>query len=286
MLANVLHHANYVYNGSIRKKECLKQRQTVSLFTDSFIRGVDTFSVVCPKWRRSVAEPERRADNCSPQDIFADVLNLINNMMNSSFNRKREHFKHRRAFLFKKNHISDRINNQSTVQSGYIYVAAKVQQMMGSYKKICIFVNILNLIYKMINNSSIGKWDRLSQKQIDTQFINRLQAGMNCSMFEAKAILNCVYETYQPFFDNSLGLRPGQISFEVVSIDNSPGNALRDCQMKTVVLTLDAGEQDLRIRQQLGVTALRRHRLERICNEAFFFSSEALMMDNPFSKPS
>ncbi|MDR2651797.1 MAG: DUF1670 domain-containing protein [Prevotellaceae bacterium] len=121
----------------------------------------------------------------------------------------------------------------------------------------------------MINNSSIGKWDRLSQKQIDTQFVNQLQAGMNCSMFEAKAILNCVYETYQPFFDNSLGIKPGQISFEVVSIDNSPKDALRNCQMKTVVLTLDAGEQDLRIRQHQGVIALRRHRLERICNEAF-----------------
>ena len=52
----------------------------------------------------------------------------------------------------------------------------------------------------MINNSSIHKWDRLRQKQLDTQFINKLQAGMNCSMFEAKAILNTVYEVYQPFF--------------------------------------------------------------------------------------
>jgi len=51
----------------------------------------------------------------------------------------------------------------------------------------------------MINNSSIHKWDRLRQKQLDTQFINKLQAGMNCSMFEAKAILNAVYEVYQPF---------------------------------------------------------------------------------------
>ena len=121
----------------------------------------------------------------------------------------------------------------------------------------------------MINNSSIHKWERLSQKQQDTQFINQLQAGMNCSMFESKAILNLVYEVYQPFFDNSAGMKPGQIKFEVVSVENSAKEKLSDCQMLTVTLTLDAGQQDLLVRQQHGVIALRRYRLERIANEAF-----------------
>ena len=121
----------------------------------------------------------------------------------------------------------------------------------------------------MINNSSIHKWERLSQKQQDTQFVNHLQAGMNCSMFESKAILNLVYEVYQPFFDNSGSMKPGQIKFEVVSIENSPKEKLSDCQMSTVVLTLDAGQEDLLLRQQHGVIELRRHRLERIANEAF-----------------
>ena len=121
----------------------------------------------------------------------------------------------------------------------------------------------------MINNSSIGKWNRLSQKQQDVQFMNRLQAGMNCSPFESKAILNCVYEVYQPYFDNSASMKPGQICFEVVSIENSAKERLADCQMKTVVLTLDAGVADLQIREREGVIGLRRHRLERIANEAF-----------------
>jgi hypothetical protein len=121
----------------------------------------------------------------------------------------------------------------------------------------------------MINNSSIGKWDRLRQKQQDTQFINKLQAGMNCSQFEAKAILNCVYEVYQPFFDNSASMKPGQICFEVVAVENSAKEKLSNCQMKTVVLTLDAGEADLKIREKQGVIGLRRYRLERIANEAF-----------------
>ncbi len=121
----------------------------------------------------------------------------------------------------------------------------------------------------MINNSSIHKWERLKQKQLDTQFINHLQAGMNCSMFEAKAILNAVYEVYQPFFDNSASMKPGQLCFEVVAIENSPKAPLSQCQMKTVVLTLDNGEEDLEVRRTAGVTRLRRHRLCRISNEAF-----------------
>lgn len=121
----------------------------------------------------------------------------------------------------------------------------------------------------MLNNSSIHKWDRLSQKQQDTQFVNRLQAGMNCSPFEAAAILNVVYEVYEPFCDNGANLKSGQLYFQVVSVENSPKEKLSDCQLKTVILTLDAGEEDLRIRREKGIIELRRYRLERMCNEAF-----------------
>jgi hypothetical protein len=37
----------------------------------------------------------------------------------------------------------------------------------------------------------------------------------------------------------------------------------------TVVLTLDAGEKDLQIRRTEGVQALRRHRMQRMCIEAY-----------------
>jgi hypothetical protein len=121
----------------------------------------------------------------------------------------------------------------------------------------------------MINNSSLQKWDRLKQKQLDTQFVNVLIQGMNCSQFEAKAILNAVYETYQPFFDNSGAMKPGQILFEVVSVDNGAQKKLSECKMASVVLTLDAGEEDLVVKERYGVQGLRRHRLERMVNEAF-----------------
>lgn len=121
----------------------------------------------------------------------------------------------------------------------------------------------------MINNSSLQKWDRLKQKQLDTQFVNRLIQGMNCSQFEAKAILNAVYQTYQPFFDNSGAMKPGQILFEVVSIESGAQKKLSECKMVSVILTLDAGEEDLLIKEQQGVQGLRQHRLQRVVNEAF-----------------
>lgn len=121
----------------------------------------------------------------------------------------------------------------------------------------------------MINNSSLQKWDRLKQKQQDTQFVNTLIQGMNCSQFEAKAILNAVYETYQPFFDNSGAMKPGQILFEVVSVENGAQKKLSECKMVSVVITLDSGEEDLAVKERYGVPGLRRHRLERMVNEAF-----------------
>ena len=107
----------------------------------------------------------------------------------------------------------------------------------------------------MINNSSTGKWERLRRKQQDTHFMNRLQAGMNCSPFEAKAIPNCVYDVYRPFFDGSASMSPGQICFEVVSVENSAKEKLSDCRMQTVVPTPDDGAADLLVREQESVAS-------------------------------
>jgi uncharacterized protein YerC len=64
-------------------------------------------------------------------------------------------------------------------------------------------------------------------------------------------------------------MKPGQMLFEVVGIENSPRKKLSECTMLSVILTLDSGEEDLRIKQDQGVIGLRRHRLQRVCYEAF-----------------
>jgi hypothetical protein len=121
----------------------------------------------------------------------------------------------------------------------------------------------------MINNSSLRKWDRLSQKQLDQQFIHAIIHGLQCSPFEAAAIRETVYRVYAPYFETSGTLKPGQILFPVVSVETAPNTRLADGQQVTVTLTFDAGGEDLEVRRRYGVQALRRHRLQRMAVEAF-----------------
>lgn len=121
----------------------------------------------------------------------------------------------------------------------------------------------------MINNTSPGRWDRLSQKQLDTQFSNEIIRGLQCSPFEAGGILEAVYRVYSPLFETSGALKPGQILFQAVCLEASPAAPLSECPQLTVTLTLDGGAEDLEVRREGGVEALRRHRLQRMAVEAF-----------------
>lgn len=121
----------------------------------------------------------------------------------------------------------------------------------------------------MINNSSLTKWNRLSQKQLDQQFTHEIVHGMQCSPFEATAILETVYRVYAPYFETSGTLKPGQILFQVISVEASPSTRLADSKQLTVTLTFDAGHEDMEIRRRHGVPALRRHRMQRMAVEAF-----------------
>ncbi|GAG89629.1 unnamed protein product, partial [marine sediment metagenome] len=115
-------------------------------------------------------------------------------------------------------------------------------------------------IITMINNSSLQKWDRLKAKQLDSQFQNEIVHGMNCSPFEARAILDKVHEVYSDFFNNTGTPNPGQCRFVVTSIENGPSKKLSEAEMITVTLTIDAGEEDLNVKEQDGVILLRRHK--------------------------
>jgi hypothetical protein len=121
----------------------------------------------------------------------------------------------------------------------------------------------------MINNSAVDKWNRINQKQLNQLFINELIEGLQCSPFEAKAILDTVHKVFDTYFLSNGSIKPGQIQTQCAAIENSAKVKLADCRMVTVTLTLDAGNQDLNIRKEKGIIALRRHRLERICNEAY-----------------
>lgn len=121
----------------------------------------------------------------------------------------------------------------------------------------------------MINNSSLRKWDRLAKKQLDSQFVNEIIKGLNCSPFESSAILETVHKVYSTYFETSGKIKPGQILFQVASINMAVNEQIENGAQTTVVLTVDAGAEDLKIRKAEGVIGLRRYRIQRVCEEAF-----------------
>jgi len=121
----------------------------------------------------------------------------------------------------------------------------------------------------MINNSSLQKWDRLAQKQLDQQFTYEMVHGLQCSPFEATAVLDAVYRVYAPYFETSGTLKPGQMLFQVISADMSSQARLAESKQVTVTLTFDAGAEDLEVRRKEGVQGLRQHRMQRMAVEAF-----------------
>ena len=120
----------------------------------------------------------------------------------------------------------------------------------------------------MVNNSNYYRWDRLNAKSLDQQFVNEIVHGLNCSPFEASAVLETVYRVFGDYFDCSENLKPGQIKLSVVSIEAQSGQRLSEAKQVTVTLTLTDDKEDLPIRKQAGVVALRRHRIQRLCQEA------------------
>ena len=113
----------------------------------------------------------------------------------------------------------------------------------------------------MINNSSLDRWNRLEVKSLDQQFVNEIIHGLNCSPFEATAVLETVYRVFGDYFDSSTKLTPGQIKLPVLSVEAPSGQRLSESKQVTVTLTLTDDPEDLPIRKQAGVVGLRRHRM-------------------------
>jgi hypothetical protein len=110
---------------------------------------------------------------------------------------------------------------------------------------------------------------RLSCKTLDAQFTSTLRDGLNCSPFEAHAVLDVVREVYAPVFaDTPAAALPGRITLIAVDADEPAGKPICDCQKRTVVLTLHRGGDDDRLIQQKGPEGFRLARLPDLCQEA------------------
>jgi len=65
---------------------------------------------------------------------------------------------------------------------------------------------------------------RLDSKTLDAKFLKEIQHGLNCSPFEAQAVLEVVREVYFPFLDEQcVKAPPGKITLIAVSADEPAG---------------------------------------------------------------
>jgi hypothetical protein len=121
----------------------------------------------------------------------------------------------------------------------------------------------------MINNTNYTHWSRLQAKTLDNQFMNEMITGLNCSPFEAEAILEKVHEIYTPLLETTQGIKPGQIQMTVVDASVAPNVPLKQARQRLVTLTFHAGNEDIETRKNGSVPELRQKRLCRMCQEAF-----------------
>lgn len=110
---------------------------------------------------------------------------------------------------------------------------------------------------------------RLESKTLDAQFRVILQQGLNCSAFEAEAVIDAVKEVYFPHLDQSQWTGPpGKISLVAVCADEPAGKAVADCCKRNVCLTVHRGTEDDRILQTQGAEGFRQARIADLCQEA------------------
>lgn len=120
-----------------------------------------------------------------------------------------------------------------------------------------------------IRNRSKEGLDRLASKTLDARFLHEIQHGLNCSPFEAEAVLQVVKEVYFPFLDAESPMAPpGKITLIAVSAEEPAGKPIAQCEKARVCLTLHRGAEDDRMLQRQGAIAFRRARIADLCQEA------------------
>ena len=87
--------------------------------------------------------------------------------------------------------------------------------------------------------------NRLDCKTLDAQFKTTIGQGLNCSPFEAEAVVEVVHEVYGAALGGSESAAlPGRISLVAVDAEEPAGKPVAECEKRTVRLTVHRGGQD------------------------------------------
>lgn len=120
-----------------------------------------------------------------------------------------------------------------------------------------------------IRNTRREELLRLESKTLDGQFLSEIQRGLNCSPFEAHALLSVVHEVYLPFLSRAaVGAPPGHMTLLTVSADEPAGKPIASCQKQPVCLSVHRGVDDDRLLQKQGPAAFRQQRIPDLCQQA------------------
>ncbi len=109
-------------------------------------------------------------------------------------------------------------------------------------------------------------WDRLTAKTADQLFVQELVTGFELAPRTAQGILEVVKTVLLP---NTSSLRAGQIKLVATAAAARHGRPMSDLDKCEVIVTLDAGAEDVAVWRKHGAAALRRVRLLRLTDEAW-----------------
>jgi DNA-binding CsgD family transcriptional regulator len=111
--------------------------------------------------------------------------------------------------------------------------------------------------------------ERLNSKTLDARFTTEIQQGLNCSPFEAEAVLDVVKEVYFPFLAaEAPQAPPGKVTLIAVAADEPAGKPVAVCKKQTVCLTVHRGQLDDHLIHDNGPAAFRQARLLDLYQQA------------------
>ncbi len=112
-----------------------------------------------------------------------------------------------------------------------------------------------------MNNSTTK---RQQAKTPEQRFLQVLEADYGQPPRVSEAILE---EAQACLFGQGSALRPGQVRVLLTAMEAGHGRSLRETKLKEVVWTVDAGQEDLQVQQEHGLTGLRRVRIQRLAED-------------------
>lgn len=111
---------------------------------------------------------------------------------------------------------------------------------------------------------------RLEMRSSSQAFSNLIEAGTNCSNFEARIITDHALEHFK-IGQNSedAPLQPGQMVWQAISADEPAGKKLSKCIFKRIVLTVHDLDSDRQVHRQYNASAKRGQQILRMTQEAY-----------------